>query len=102
MQETKCNSNFLITILSKAWPSSLSMAVDVIGASGGLAIACNAQAIALIDFHANHHFIQANFHIIGTNVHSHLTNVYFPQVVVDKTTTLDTLTLLNATRTHPL
>lgn len=42
MQETKCNSTLLNTILSKAWPGYHTMAVHAIGASGGLAIAWNA------------------------------------------------------------
>ena len=78
MQETKCNSTTLGNILSRAWPGCHSVVVDASGASGGLAIAWNTQAISLSDFHASHHIIQATFHIIGTNIHGHLTNFYFP------------------------
>jgi len=77
------------------------MAVDAIGALGGLAIAWNAQAIELKDFHANHHFIQSKFHIIGTNVHGHLTNVYFLQAAESKISIMETLSMLNFNRSHP-
>ena len=95
MQETKCNSSALGNILSKAWPGCQSVAVDASGASGGLAIAWNPQAISLSDFHASHHLIQATFHILGTNIHGHLTNVYFPQDAVSKSALLDTIGVLN-------
>jgi len=78
LQETKCNSSTLGSILSKAWPGCRSVTVDASGASGGLAIAWNTQAIALSDLHASHHLIQAAFHILGTNIHGNLSNVYFP------------------------
>lgn len=78
LQETKFNSDTLGSILSRAWVRSKSVAVDAFGASGGLTIAWNLQAIALTDIHASHHIIQASFHILGTNIHGHLTNVYFP------------------------
>lgn len=67
LQETKRNSTTLGRILSRAWPECRSVAVDASGASGGLAIAWNSQEIALSDFHASHHLIQATFHILGTN-----------------------------------
>jgi len=102
MQEKKCNSNTLGTILSKAWPGSQSVAVDSSGASGGLAIAWDTQAISLTDFHANNNLIQATFHIIGTNIHGHLTNVYFPQDAVNKLALLNTIARINSTRAHPL
>lgn len=78
MQETKCNTSTLASILSKAWAGCQTITVDAIGASGGLAIAWNTQHISITDFHASHHFIQASFHLIGTNIHGHLTNVNFP------------------------
>ena len=78
LQETKCNSSTLESILSKAWPGCHSVAVDTSGASRGLAIAWNTQAIELKNIHVTHHMIHATFHILGTNVHGHLTNVYFP------------------------
>lgn len=102
MQETKCSSTLLNTTLSKAWHGYHTMAVDAIAVSGGLAITWNAQAIELIDSHANHHFIQAIFHIIGTHVHGHLTNVYSPQATENKISIMDTLSLLNVNRSHPL
>jgi len=76
--------------------------MDAIGASSGIAIAWNAQAIELTDIHANHHFIQAKFHVIGTNVHGHLTNVYFLQTADNKIAILDTIALLNANKSLPL
>eukprot|EP00253_Pinus_taeda_P010687 PITA_10687 len=102
MQETKCNSNTIDTILAKAWPGSQLVAMDASGASGGLAIAWDTQAISLLDFHANHNLIQATFHIIRTNIHGHLTNVYFPQDVVNKLAFLRTIARINSTRAHPL
>lgn len=47
MQEIKCNSKTLGPILSKAWPGCQIVMVDASGASGGLAIAWNTQAILL-------------------------------------------------------
>ena len=41
LQETKCNSNTLGSILSIAWPRCQSVAVDAEGALGGLAIVWN-------------------------------------------------------------
>ena len=79
LQETKCNSNLLGTIMSKAWPSSSSVAVDASRSFGSLAIAWDTRTMQLHDFHAGHNFIQATFHPIGTNIHGHLSNVYFPQ-----------------------
>eukprot|EP00253_Pinus_taeda_P031004 PITA_31004 len=102
LQETKCNSNTLGNILSRAWLGSCSVAVDASGASGGLAIAWNLQAIMLSDLHASHHIIQATFHILGTNVHDNLTNVYFPQEVGIKMALLNTIEALNIYRVHPL
>jgi len=102
MQETKCNSITLGTIVSKAWPGSQTVAVDASRVSRGLAIAWHAQVIMLTDIHASHHFIQATYHIIGTNVHGHLTNVYFPQEATNKLEILNTLTFLNSTKIHPL
>ena len=78
LQETKCNSEALGSILSKAWPSFNSVAVDASGSSGGLAINWDTQSIMLANFHAAHNLIQANFHPIGTNIHGHLSNFYFP------------------------
>eukprot|EP00253_Pinus_taeda_P012529 PITA_12529 len=102
LQETKCNSNTLGNILSREWPGSNSVVVDASGASGGLTIAWNSQAITLSDFHASHHIIQATFHIIGTNIHGHLTNVYFPREAGNKITLLNTIEALNLNITHPL
>ena len=75
LQETKCTSDTLEKILSKAWAGCQSVALDASGASGGLAIIWNEQAITLTDIHANKHFIQATFHITWTNIHGHITNV---------------------------
>ena len=102
IQETKCNSNTLGSILSKSWPGSHSIAVDASGASGGLAIAWDPQAISITDAHAAHNLIQATFHIIGTNIRGHLTNVYFPQDSMQKIVLLNTMEMLNSNRTHPL
>ena len=102
LQETKCNSEMLGTILSKSWPSCNSVAVDTSGSSGGLAIAWDTQSIALSKFHAVHYLIQATFHPIGSNIHGHLSNVYFPQDQARKITLLHTMEILNSHRTHPL
>lgn len=91
LQETKCNSITLGNILSRAWLGCHLVTVDASGASGGLAIAWNMQAITLLDIHASHHIIQATFHIIGTSIHRHLTNVYFPQEVGNKIALLNTI-----------
>jgi len=102
MQETKCNSTTLGQTLAKAWPGSQAVAVDALGASGGLTIVWDERAITLTNIHASKHFIQATFHIIGTNVHGHLTNVNFPQETMHKIDILNTLSLINSNRTHPL
>lgn len=102
LQETKCNNSTLGSILSKAWPGCQSVAVDASGASGGLAIAWNTQALTLSDFDASHQFIQATFHIIGTNIHGHLTNVYFPKEAGNKIALLNRIEALNNNRMHPL
>ena len=102
MQETKCNTNTLESILSKAWERCQAVTVDATGASGGLAIAWNNQHISLTNFHASHYFIQAMFHLIGTNIHGHLTNVYSPQESTQKIRQLETLEILNAPRPYPL
>jgi len=102
LQETKCNSSTLETILSKAWPGCQSVAVDASGASGGLAIVWNSQALALSDFHASHNLIQAAFHIVGTNIHGNLSNVYFPQEAREKIALIHTLEALNFNRRYPL
>ena len=102
LQETKCNSQTLGSILTKAWPGSRSVAVDAVGSSGGLAIAWNPQALQIGNFHASHNLIQATFHPIGTNIHGHLSNVYFPQDLASKVALLNTLEHLNSNRTHPI
>eukprot|EP00253_Pinus_taeda_P007130 PITA_07130 len=102
LQETKCNSSTLDSIFSKAWPGCRTTAVDVSGASGGLAIAWNTQAIALSNLHASHHIIQEVFHMLGTNIHGNLTNVYFPQDSGSKIALIDTIEALNTNRRHPL
>ena len=102
MQETKCSSKTLGSMISKAWPGCQIVTVDASGASGGLTITWNTQAILLTDFHTSHHLIQTTFHIIGTNIHGHLSNVYFPQDSTQTIVLLNTLEALNSTRTHPL
>lgn len=102
MQETKCNSTALDHILAKAWPGSKAVAVDASGASGGLAIVWDEQAITLTNIHASKNFFQETFHITGTNVHRHLTNLYFHQETRNKIDILNTLSLINSERTHPL
>lgn len=102
LQETKCNSVTLGSILSKAWPGCRSVVVDASGASGGLAIVWNTQAVTLTDFHASHYLIQAAFHILGTNIHGNLSNVYFPQDTGSKIALLDTIAALSNNRRNPL
>ena len=75
LQETKCNSTTLGSILTKAWSGCHSVAVDASGTSKGLAIAWDMQNISLTDYHASHNLIQVNFHLIGTNICGHLSNV---------------------------
>ena len=102
LHETKCTVNTLGPILSKAWLSFHSVAVDTSGASGGLAISWDPRSISISDAHAAHNLIQASFHILGTNLHGLLSNVYFPQDAARKIALLDTVEFLNSTRTHPL
>jgi len=102
LQETKCNMTVLEKIVAKAWPGELVTAVDAQGASGGLAILWDARVIHLSNIHANKNFIQAIFHLIGTNTHGHITNVYFPQDTILKAEILETLSVLNSNRLHPL
>ena len=102
LQETKCNSQMLGSILSKAWPSSRSIAMDASSSFGRLAVAWDTQSLLVNDFHATHNLIQATFHPIGTNIHGHLSNVYFPQDQARKIALLNTLEYLNSNRSHPL
>eukprot|EP00253_Pinus_taeda_P027023 PITA_27023 len=102
LQETKCNSDTLERILSKAWIGCQTVAVDASGSSGGLSIAWDAKVLSLTDFHASHHFIQANFHLLGTNMHGLLSNVYFPQYARKKADLLNTIESLNSHRIHSL
>ena len=102
LQETKCSSETLGTILTRVWPSCSSAAVDASGSSGGLAIVWDTLSIELSDFHAVHHLIQATFHPIGTNIHGHLSNVYFPQDQARKLAILHTMANLNSSRTYPI
>lgn len=102
MQETKCSSSTIESILSKVWAGCQRVTVDATGALGGLAITWNTQQVSLTNFYALHHFIHAMFHLIGTNMQGHLTNVYFPQESTQKLKLLETLEIINATRTHPL
>jgi len=44
-------------ILAKAWPGSKEVAVEAMGASGGLAIIWDDRAITLTNIHASKHFI---------------------------------------------
>eukprot|EP00253_Pinus_taeda_P011971 PITA_11971 len=102
VQETKGNNVVLEKILKKVWTGCRLVSVDASGTSGGLAILWNPQILSLQDFHASHFFIQTTFHLIGTNIHGLLTNVYFPQDLQKKLDLLNTLTTLNAGRSHPL
>eukprot|EP00253_Pinus_taeda_P019617 PITA_19617 len=102
LQETKCNSSTLGSILTKSWPGCNTVAVDASGASGGLAIAWNTQKISLSNLHASHNLIEATFHIIGTNIHGHMTNVYFPQEAPNKIALIDTIANLNSNREYSL
>ena len=79
LQETRCNSIALGTILTKAWPGCQLVAVDGSGSSRGLTIVWDSQSISLANYHVVHNLIQATFHFIGTNIHGHLSNVFFPQ-----------------------
>lgn len=101
LQETKCNQAVLEKVVGKAWPGGRVTVVDSQDASGGLAILWDARKIHLGNIHANKNFIQI-FHIIGTNISGHIKNVYFPQETQQKLEILETLTQLNADRTHPL
>lgn len=102
LQETKCNSSALERIATKAWTGCLSVAVDADGASRGLEIIWDARTIKLSNFHAARNFISAIFHITGTNIHGHLTNVYFPQDAMHKIEILNTLSVINSERMHPI
>lgn len=102
IQETKCNSNAIERIATKAWPRGMNVVVDADGASGGLAILWDARSITLSNIHANKNFIQAIFHITGTNTHGHITNVYFPQDSMRKIEILNALSDLNSARMYPL
>jgi len=76
--------------------------VDALGALGGLAIIGDAQAITLTNILVNKHFIQATFHRTRKNIHGNLTNVYFPQEAMHKIDIINSISLINADRTHPL
>ena len=102
LQETKCNSEALGKILTKAWPRCHSVVVDASGSSGGLAIIWDMQAIELGDFHAAQNLIQATFHLIGTNIHGNLSNVYFPQDLASNSALLNMIEILNSNRMHQL
>jgi len=94
--------SILEKIATKVWPEGQVTAVDAQGASGGLAILWDVRVIQLSNIHATKNFIQAIFHLIGTNTHGHLTNVYFPQDTNLKAEILESLSILNSNRYHPL
>lgn len=76
--------------------------MDVDGASGGVVIIWDSRVVKLKNFHAHRNFLQAFFHIIGTNLHGLLTNVYFPQETPRKAGILNSISVLNNNRLHPL
>lgn len=102
MQGTKCSSTTLGQTLAKAWLGIQAVAMDSSRASVDSAIVWDEWAITLTSIHVSKNFIQSTFHITGTNVHGHLTNVYFPQEEMHKIDILNTLSLINSNRTHPL
>jgi len=102
LQETKCSATILERVAAKAWPGGLVTIVDAQGASGGLAILWDAQAIQLNNIQADESFIQATFHLSGTNTHGMITNVYFPQDTAQKAQILNILSELNKDRPFPL
>jgi exonuclease III len=95
IQETKCNSITMEKLATKCWKGCNAIAVDVEGASGGLAILWNPNEIFLSHFFTTRHTISAKFQPIGSEQTGYITNVYGPQTPQDKLSFLQTLYHLN-------
>jgi exonuclease III len=90
IQETKSNSDNLKIIMSHLWKNSESISVDVVDASGGLAITWNPKEITLNDLTTTRNSF-SSFHLLGTDVHILVTTVYGPQYSDQKANIMDFL-----------
>jgi exonuclease III len=80
IQETKCTSTTMEKMAIKCWRSCNVIAIDVEGASGGLAILWNPSEITLSSFFTTHRSITSKFQPIGSDQSGYITNVYDPQI----------------------
>jgi hypothetical protein len=94
LQETKCTSITMEKMATRCWRGCNVIAIDAEGALGGLAILWNPIEISLSSFFTTQHTISAKFQPMGSNQSGYITNVYGPQVMQDKLTFLQSLSLL--------
>ena len=72
IQETKCNSTNLETLMACIWNGIHVVLVDENGASGILSLMWRIQEVNLNDFLVTRHSISATFHISGANLRGHI------------------------------
>lgn len=78
LQETKCSSEDLDRYSKHFWKGAEIMALDAMGAIGGLGILWNPNLVCLSNFVASRNMLSACFHILGTTIWGVLTNIYGP------------------------
>ena len=102
LQETKCSGEELASISQKVWKGCESVAIDAIGAVGGLGILWNSPVVLLSGFLATTCTLSAEFHILGTRIRGFISNVYGPLRVDQKLEFLESLIDLKTLfRTRP-
>lgn len=94
IQETKCSSTTMEKMAIKCWRSCNVVAIDVEGASGGLAIFWNPSEISLSSFFTTRHSITTKFQPIGSDQSSYITNIYSPRILQEKLSFLQSLSLI--------
>lgn len=99
MQETKCTSTSIHSLMPKIWKGSQVMAIDANGTSGGIAITWNPNLLNLDNFTSTPHSLSTSFHILGTDLSGFVMNVYGPQSPSLKRILLDHITWFNSQ--HP-
>ena len=79
VQETKCTSTLLETLLKRIWKGSNVIVVDAMGALGGLVISWKALEITIQDSFATINTISASYQLTRPRCRGQLMNVYGPQ-----------------------
>ena len=81
----------LANTTQKVWKGCESIAIDSIGAAGGLEILWNPRVVTLVGFFSTNYFISIDFHILGTRIKGIIANVYGPPKVHQKQTFIESL-----------